>query len=179
MKAHYKFPRTPHIYGSIHIEKGDSVLNKESSEILLRSQKLLLQEKVDGSNIGISFDNNGNPIFQNRGQVINPKEDIEFHKLRDWYDLNDGNLFDLLGENEILFGEWLYYTHTIPYDRLPSFFMAFDILNREKEKFIRHTSLRERLKGSGIEILPVIRQGLILQLNDQDKDFNYNLYIKT
>ena len=179
MKAHYKFPRTPHIYGSIHIEKGDSILNKKDSEALLNSSKLLLQEKVDGSNIGIFFDNEGNPVFQHRGQIINPKEDIEFHKLMDWYELNDGNLFDLLSENETLFGEWLYYAHSISYDRLPSFFMAFDIFNKEKERFISQASLKERLKDSGIESLPVIRQGLILQLNNLEQDkFNYDLYLK-
>jgi len=164
MKEIHKFPRTPHLFGSSKVNRDDLILSEDISLRLLNSKDILLQEKIDGSNLGISFDKNGNPLFQHRGEYINPREDIEFNKLPDWYEFHEEELFDILEDKRILFGEWCYYTHSVPYERLPSFFLAFDLFEKERERFSSQKSLKNILEETNIEILPIIKTGLPLKV---------------
>ena len=40
-------------------------------------------------------------------------------------------LFEILSEKFILFGEWCYAQHSIFYDRLPDWFLGFDIYDKD------------------------------------------------
>ena len=62
-----KYPRTPHIEGS-NLQEGDFDLNQVNFSYL-NGKYLVIEEKVDGSNVGISF-NNDNLILQNRSHHL-------------------------------------------------------------------------------------------------------------
>ena len=66
MKEIKKYPRTLHIEGS-NIQEGDFDLN-QIPFTYLKNKYLVIEEKVDGSNVGISF-TNGELILQNRSHV--------------------------------------------------------------------------------------------------------------
>ena len=69
MEQIYKYPRTRHIEGS-KIQIGDEDLkNVRFDEI--KGKFVVLEEKVDGANTGISFDENGNLLLQSRGHFLN------------------------------------------------------------------------------------------------------------
>ena len=56
----YKFPSTPHLalLGEVAV-RDDKVMSKfERDEFL--THELVVEEKVDGANLGISFDESGN-----------------------------------------------------------------------------------------------------------------------
>jgi len=179
MKEIHKFPRTSHLFGSSKVDRDDLILNEDISLKLLSSKDILLQEKIDGSNLGISFDKNGNPLFQHRGSYIDPIEDIEFHKLVEWYKFHEEELFDILEDKKILFGDWSYYTHSVPYERLPSFFLAFDIFEKDNERFLSQKSLKNILERTNIEILPIIKTGLPLKVGDnQQTSFGYDTFLE-
>ena len=46
-------------------------------------------------------------------------------------DHND-SLYEILDQDTILFGEWLYAKHSISYNNLPDYFLAFDLYNKKK-----------------------------------------------
>src|SRR3989344_4358148 len=142
----HNFPKTVHILGSSEVDRTDLFMGLESSLNLLANPNLNLSEKVDGSNIGILYDEHGSPLFQHRGQFITPTKDIEFKKLDDWYNLHENELFDLITDKFILFGEWSYYKHTVKYNKLHSFFLAFDIFNKSEERFLSQKRLQELSK---------------------------------
>ena len=52
-----KYPRTPHIAGS-RLQPGDEDLGMIAPEVL-EAGSLVIEEKLDGSNSGISFDRDG------------------------------------------------------------------------------------------------------------------------
>ena len=69
----YKFPRTHHL--AILGDNTDSIIRddkvmSESERYDFLSHELVLEEKVDGANLGISFDREANILCQNRGEYL-------------------------------------------------------------------------------------------------------------
>ncbi|MBT7902909.1 RNA ligase family protein [Candidatus Woesearchaeota archaeon] len=151
-----KFPRTPHVDGPISYRGDLQLLHYETDAIL--EQDLVVQEKVDGANVGIWFDEEADLILKNRGGLIS-FDDPQFNKLRNWMDIHTEELFDLLGIERALFGEWCFAQHSEYYDRLPSYFMAFDIFDFGADQFLSYKRLQRELKPTGIKHLPAIFEG--------------------
>lgn len=63
----------------------------------------------------------------------------QWKKLSAWLAQRTGLLFDQLTDRYILFGEWCYAEHSIRYDRLPDWFLGFDIYERCRAKFLSST----------------------------------------
>merc|ERR1711976_133736 len=53
--------------------------------------------------------------------------------------------------NHILFGEWLYAKHSVAYQALPNYFLAFDLYNKKEQKFYSREILEQRLEGTQIQ----------------------------
>ena len=66
----FKFPSTPHLATLPGVEiRDDKVLTPNERSALL-ARELTVEEKVDGANLGISFDSSGNVRAQNRGGYL-------------------------------------------------------------------------------------------------------------
>ncbi len=150
-----KYPRTPHISGS-RLQPGDEDLEVIAREDL-ESRSLVIEEKLDGSNSGISFNRDGALTLQSRGHALSggPREG-QFDLLKRWANHHVAALREILGQRYIMYGEWLYARHTIPYDQLPHYFLEFDILDRESGDFLS-TDARQRLVAGGpVVSVPVL-----------------------
>lgn len=132
----FRFPHTPHIaWLGTEPPRADKVLSDcEVREFL--SGPVIVEEKVDGANIGISIDREGVLRVQNRGAFLEPPYFGQFKHLESWLAPRRDDLFDGLGDQYILFGEWCAARHSISYDHLPDWFLAFDLLDRKTESFL-------------------------------------------
>jgi hypothetical protein len=99
------------------------------------SGSLVVEEKVDGANLGISFDAQGRMCFQNRGQWLTGRLSGQWEPLRGWAALHEDALRAFLPKDHILFGEWCHAQHSIPYDCLPDWFLGFDVLDSRSGSF--------------------------------------------
>ena len=63
-------------------------------------------------------------------------------------------------ERHILFGEWVAAKHSIFYTRLPAYFIAFDVFDKEAGKFFSRRALEEFLEPWGIPIVQKITEGV-------------------
>ncbi|MBM9535693.1 RNA ligase family protein [Desulfobulbus alkaliphilus] len=115
--------------------RGDKVLTESEREEFLQ-HTLTVEEKVDGANLGISFDTEGNIFAQNRGAYLQLPGSGQWKKLGEWLALRTDVLFEHLYDRYILFGEWCYAQHSIFYNRLPDWFLAFDVYDRESRRFL-------------------------------------------
>src|SRR5260370_10749968 len=90
-----KYPRTPHIAGS-RLQPGDEDLGVIAPEVL-EAGSLVIEEKLDGSNSGISFDRDGSLVLQSRGHVLTggPRE-RQFNLLKRWANHHVAALRDIL-----------------------------------------------------------------------------------
>jgi hypothetical protein len=131
----YKYPRTRHIEGS-GIQRGDDDLSTQSF-VELAGKYLVVEEKMDGANCGVSFSDNADLLLQSRGHYLTggPRE-AQFHLFKTWANTYLSELWDILTNRYILYGEWLYAKHTMFYTDLPHYFMEFDIYDKERELFL-------------------------------------------
>lgn len=153
-----KYPRTPHLFGS----KGtadDKHLNEADSIEFIGDDSLIVEEKIDGTNVGIHFSNRGEIVLQCRGHLITEGMHPQYDLFKQWAVVKRNILEERLGQRFILFGEWVYARHSIFYRRLSHYFFEFDIYDKQARAFL---DLRQRLsllEGTGIETVPVIHQG--------------------
>jgi hypothetical protein len=158
VKQIVKYPRTPHVEGS-RTQSGDKDLKIVRAGDL-EGRDLVIEEKLDGSNSGISFEANGTLVLQSRGHVLTggPRE-LQFDLLKRWSSWHRNALWEILGTRYLMYGEWLYARHTIPYYELPHYFLEFDILDRDSGEFLDTERRRQLLAGSPVVSVPVLATG--------------------
>jgi hypothetical protein len=155
----YKFPSTPHLLwlggGSV---RDDKVLTHVEMEAFL-SGPVVVEEKIDGANLGISFDQTGKMRLQNRGNWLEGKLSGQWESLRGWAAKRLTVLRSVLPENHIVFGEWCYATHSVHYNDLPDWFLLFDVYDTVAEKFWNGARRNELAAAAGLAVVPQIAQG--------------------
>lgn len=164
MRIH-KYPRTYHLQGS-RLQPGDEDLDAVSWDEVL-GRHVVAEEKMDGANCGIRFDPDGKLFLQSRGHFLagGPREK-HFNLFKQWANGLAGELWDGLGPRYVLYGEWLYAKHTIFYDRLPHYFIEFDVLDTATGEFLSTERRRELLAGLPIYSAPVVWEAV---LNDPEE----------
>lgn len=157
----FRFPHTPHIaWLGGGRPRDDKVMSPDEANGLLAGE-VIVEEKVDGANLGISVSSEGEFRVQNRGQYLVPPYRHQHQKLSSWLKVRADALFDALGEDLILFGEWCAARHSVPYDRLPDWFLVFDVYDRAAERFwstARRNSLATRL---ALAVVPTVLRGRV------------------
>ena len=179
----FKFPRTKHLFdaGGSGVSRDDLLMDpgEEGTFYSLQKSKgkgsksraspagsgsrlVAMEEKVDGANLGISVDPETMQFrVQNRSHFVNSKTHRQFGTLDSWLSEHSEGLFEVLGSEPgcyVLFGEWLYATHSIAYTRLPDYFLAFDLYDREASKFLSWRERNRRLEGTGIHTVRLIAE---------------------
>ena len=147
MNGIYKYPRTRHIAGS-GIQAGDDDLHvAQWSE--LAGKHLVVEEKMDGANCGISFEQAGHLRLQSRGHYLagGPRE-RQFELLKSWAARYTAELRALLGQRYVLYGEWCYGKHSIFYTDLPHYLLEFDLYDSQNNVFLATERRRELLRGA-------------------------------
>jgi hypothetical protein len=153
-----KYPRTPHLESS-RCQPGDEDLaSVPFAEI--RGAHLVIEEKLDGANAGISFDASGTLILQSRGHVLTggPRE-RHFGPMKAWAATIAAPLLDTIHDRFIVYGEWLYAKHTVFYDALPHYFCEFDVYDRVTDTYLSTARRRELLAGVPLVAVPVLAEG--------------------
>lgn len=155
----FKFPSTPHLVTLPGVNiRGDKVLTEYERDELLRHE-LIVEEKVDGANLGISFDTKKNIRAQNRGAYLHLPGSGQWKKLGEWLALRTDILLGNLSDQYILFGEWCYAQHSIFYTCLPDWFLAFDIYDRESRLFLSTMRRDQLLKKMHVSKVPSLARG--------------------
>jgi hypothetical protein len=170
-----KYPRTRHIEGS-GLQKGDHDL-KVAPFSEIAGKPLVIEEKVDGANVGISFDRDGSLRLQCRGHYLTGgASEAQFNLLKPWAETHRSWLRETLGSRYILYGEWLYAKHTVFYDALPHYLMEFDILDTDTGDFLSTDRRHAMLSGKPIVSVPVVHRGAVRTAKDLDKLVRFSLY---
>ncbi|GMF60686.1 unnamed protein product [Phytophthora fragariaefolia] len=177
-----KFPRTGHLVDIGAATNDDLITDIDSISLPADGNtNIVITEKVDGANMGISLSVDGALVVQNRSHVINSETHRQFRSLDDFLNTNRAVLYKILDRDPlfpgrfILYGEWLAATHSIPYSQLGSLFYAFDFFDRETGRFWDRASLVELLATSAaschdrnaIQIVPKLWEGRMLPPRDE------------
>jgi hypothetical protein len=150
--AMIKYPRTQHLEGS-RLQPGDHDLDAMPFA-RVAGAPLVVEEKVDGANAALRFDEDGALWLQSRGHFLTGgAREKHFHLFKQWATAHAPALFAALGPKYVLYGEWLYAKHTIYYDLLPHYFVEYDLFDVEAREFLS-TPRRRAILGE-LPLAPV------------------------
>lgn len=153
-----KYPRTRHLEGS---RKGPGDHDLEAVPLSeLAGCTLVVEEKIDGANAGVSFDDSGRLLLQSRGHFLaGGGRERHFALFKTWAARHVEALYAALDDRYVMYGEWVYAKHTIFYDALPHFFLEFDVLDRRTGDFLDTDRRRELLRDTPVVSVPVVGRG--------------------
>lgn len=156
----FRFPHTPHL---IWLGEGqprdDKILSSNAATELLAGE-VVVEEKVDGANIGFSTSDGCELLVQSRGDWLQPKHTSpQFRPLWAWLAARKSALLSALYPDLILFGEWCYAQHSINYMALPDWFLGFDVYDQHTANFWEPKRRDELLKQINLFSVPTITTG--------------------
>ena len=173
----FKYPRTRHIEGS-RLQPGDEDLSQIAFNEI-KGKYIVIEEKVDGANSAISF-SNGNLLLQSRGHYLTGGyRERHYNLFKQWAMIHKDTLYNILGERYVMYGEWLYAKHSIYYDKLPHYFLEFDIYDKENDIFLSTDKRHEMLANTPIVSVPVLTTGKFNKMDDILKYLGNSNYISS
>ena len=142
----FRFPHTPHIaWLATGAPRDDKVLSPAEAEDIL-SGPVVLEEKLDGANLGFSVSPDGVLRAQNRGQYLPQPFHGQFARLGPWLAAHEDKLFDALGPHLVAFGEWCAARHSLDYATLPDWWVrnkdAIDVVGIG----VKHSAMKGQLE---------------------------------
>jgi hypothetical protein len=155
-----KYPRTPHLFGSEGTDD-DKHLGEAESDRFIADESLIIEEKIDGTNVGLHFTSAGEMVLQCRGHLITEGMHPQYDLFKQWAAVKRFVLEERLEDRCILFGEWVYARHSVHYRQLTHYFFEFDIYDKDEEAFLSLERRLGLLEGLGIETVPVLYSGLL------------------
>jgi RNA ligase-like protein len=158
--AFVKYPRTPHLFGSRGTDD-DKHLGDAESARFLADPSLIVEEKLDGTNVGVHFTSDGALVLQCRGHLITEGMHPQYDLFKQWVAVKRDLLEQRLEDRFILFGEWLYARHSVHYRGLSHYFYEFDIYDKQIQDFLCLERRLALLEGTGLHTVPVIHVGAL------------------
>lgn len=171
-----KYPRTIHLEGS-RLQDGDN--NDMLSFQSLIGKHVVLEEKMDGANCGVSFGPSDELLLQSRGHFLTGGgSERHFNLLKEWAVCHQDALYSVLGQEYIMYGEWMYAKHSVFYDLLPHYFLEFDLFEKSTGQFLSTKKRHDMLKNFPVVSVPVLFEGIIDQeMARKPQDFLQRLVV--
>lgn len=160
MSDFFRFPTTPHLFWLARegVPRDGKVLSPREAEELL-SGVVVVEEKLDGANLGFSLAPDGELRAQNRGQYLSEPLPKQFMRVPPWLAQHELGLRKLLRPELILFGEWCAARHSLGYDRLPDWFLLFDVYDRFSARFWTAKKRDALAAEAGVFTVPIVSSG--------------------
>ena len=155
----FRFPHTPHLaWLDEGAPRDDKVLSPNEVKALLAGD-VVVEEKLDGANVGLSLAPDGSLRAQNRGQYLAEPHAGQFARLPAWLAQHDEGLRAVLTPNLILFGEWCAARHSLDYGALPDWFLLFDVYDRSAQRFWSSTCRNALANNAGLVTVQTVLNG--------------------
>lgn len=159
MTDFFRFPHTPHLaWLGEGTPRNDKVLPPAEAKALLAGE-VVVEEKLDGANLGLSLAPDGTLRAQNRGQYLAEPQAGQFSRLTAWLAMHGGDLLAVLEPDLILFGEWCAARHSVDYATLPDWFLLFDVYDRTAGRFWSSARRDALAKQAGLTTVPLVWRG--------------------
>lgn len=136
---------------------GKLILSKNEAGALL-SGRVTIEEKMDGANVGIIRHKQGFSL-QKRGSLVGVSEHEQFQFFHGWANQIKYEQIMSLPVGTLIYGELLFAKHTVFYNRLPDYFLAFDVFNVE-HGWMPATDRDLFCKAHGFAQVPFVAEGI-------------------
>lgn len=158
MSDFFRFPHTPHLaWLGESAPRDDKVLSPNEVTGLLAGD-VVVEEKLDGANLGLSLAPDCCLRVQNRGQYL-AEPHGQFTRLPAWLAQHGDALRSALTPNLMLFGEWCAARHSLDYAALPDWFLLFDVYDRAEGRFWSSARRNALARSAGLVTVPQVLHG--------------------
>ena len=134
---------------------------KDIEELL--SCEIVIDEKFDGSIVSFTREGTDIVAYGRRNEIMRngilTNRNKAYILLDDWYWKHEENLKQIPCGYTI-FGEWLYAKHTIFYDKLPDYWMCFDIFNGKEFMYFLSDEYWDISEKINLWMLPRLEIGM-------------------
>ncbi|MBD9667074.1 RNA ligase family protein [Variovorax sp. VRV01] len=155
----FRFPHTPHLaWLGQDAPRDDKVLSPDEAQALLAGD-VVVEEKLDGANLGFSLAPDGSLRTQNRGQYLAEPHAGQFARLPAWFAQHGDALCSVLTPDIIMFGEWCAARHSLDYATLPDWFLLFDVYDRRAGRFWSSSRRNALAASAGMATVPLVASG--------------------
>ena len=159
MSEFFRFPHTPHLaWLGDNSPRNDKVLSTNEVASLLAGE-VVVEEKLDGANVGLSLAPDGSLRAQNRGQYLAAPHSGQFARMPTWLAQHSDSLCSSLTPDIILFGEWCAARHSLDYAALPDWFLIFDVYDRSAGRFWSSSRRNTLAANLGLTTVPQVLNG--------------------
>ena len=138
-----KFPRTPHLFNIGGATVDDRYVPEDQYEYFLKNE-VQVTEKVDGAQMGFSINEDFQIMVQNRSHygLLNQPLNLDY-----WINNTNIVMISIQSRRRSYF-IWgmMYAKHSIEYNNLPDYFMAFDLYNKRERVFYNRRILEQKLE---------------------------------
>ena len=142
-------------------KKKKCLTEAEVKELL--SGHTIFEEKVDGGVVGIAWDGEKHLAIGKHSMINYDDNSKKFYGLNNWI-YEHYEKIEKIPLGYIIYGEWLKAQHNIFYDKLPDYFLAFDIF--DGHRYLDLPSRSEFLNKLGFAEVPLIYSGDDLDVVD-------------
>jgi len=153
------YPRIPHLLPQSGGARDDVVLTPDEAAAFL-SAPVLVEEKLDGANVALWLNQLGEPDASLRSGPGSMDRGGQLGRLRAWVAEHRLDVIRTLAGGWALYAEWLWRTHSVPYDRLPSYLVGLDLWHPESG-FAPASERNERLERIGLSGPPIKYCGVV------------------
>jgi hypothetical protein len=140
------FPTTPHLKGSCGTDD-DTFMDAVDCNRVLFSH-VLVQEKLDGVNIGLTHTPDGSLLVIAKDKIISPNHFTWLAPLWEWYDNKRSDISEVLDDQTTLFGEYIPDLPSSKHQPLPWFLL--DAFDRRSGRFLAQHVLQTRTIKLGL-----------------------------
>lgn len=119
------YPRIAHLVEG-RGTRDDLVLDAAEVGRIL-AEEVVVEEKLDGANITVFAGPTGYPEVATRGGADSMDRGGQRGPLKAWIAAHQREMAELLAVWPVIYAEWLLTTHSVAYDRLPSYLVVLDL----------------------------------------------------
>lgn len=142
---------------TFHVFPVTSKFNLDNTQInRLLSGKVVVEEKMDGANIGIIRHNKGFSL-QKRGSLVGQSEHEQFGFFHNWANTTAYSRIMNVQPGHLIYGELLYAKHHIYYDSLPEYVLVFDV--KFNGEWMDHEERKAFCDVYGFHMVPLVAEG--------------------
>ncbi|MDE6708811.1 MAG: RNA ligase family protein [Oscillospiraceae bacterium] len=145
------------------------VLKPEMKDMFHEGDKIIIQEKIDGSNVSFQYDSETDSIqCFSRNQILSAENTLRGYY--EWVQKLDKELVKLvLGDKLRMFGEWLV-KHTVKYpEKRYNTVYCFDVFDTENKCWLPQNEVKSLADKLGLNYVPVFYEGKFTAW----EDYNY------
>lgn len=137
-----------------------------------------VEEKIDGANLGVSWTSGA--VVRNRNNILkkgyiekNTPSKIQFRSTWNWvheHNKDIQKISEVCMSPVTIYGDWMYASHSIQYDKLSDWFIAYDIYSVEDKRYLAPDIVEDLLSKTNIKYVKPYK----VTFNNMDEIVKYS-----